>query len=656
LKNFVVVLRRFPFWVILLLFVIAIYLHYPQQVTFLSIEVDSFLGLERHAVERVLFLVPITLGGVFFGLKGGIICLALAFVTMLPRVFLLSSSLGDSLFETGAVTIAGALVIWWIDSRQQEIGQREQALLRLETVRRELDSYVQTIKESEKRLSVLHSVSTIINQSVTLGEIFSTVADKIGEAINVEVVLIFLINERTGELDVNLYRGVSEEFAQQVDHLAVGEGFNGWVAQTGEICWIEDSIQDPRLARQVVEREGIRSQFIVPLKSRERIVGTLCVAVRSIRPFTREETELLILIGTELGVAVEKTRLYEESEKVSRRFRELFEKAHDAIWVHDFEGKLLAANQQCSKLFGYRVGGVSGEDVSKFLTPQGLKLTMEIRRKLLSGEEIKQPYEQVLRKKDGAEATIMLTTSLLDYEGVPAFQNIARDVTRERQLQENLHTYVAQITRAHEEERKRIARDLHDDSIQAMVTLSQRMDDLTSSGVQSSGTMTQLEKIQKELDEIQSRIRRFIQDLRPPTLEYLGLLPALRELVSQLKQQANIDSELRIMGVEQRFTPEDELLIYRIVQEALRNIWKHSGAQRVEVTIESSEDKTTIVINDDGRGFDVEEDSRFVQAGKIGLAGMQERAHLLYSSLTIHSRPGHGTKVILEIPSERWKE
>ncbi len=93
-----------------------------------------------------------------------------------------------------------------------------------------------------------------------------------------------------------------------------------------------------------------------------------------------------------------------------------------------------------------------------------------------------------------------------------------------------------------------------------------------------------------------------------------------------------------------------------IIQEALRNVWKHAEAKRVEATIDFGKNKATIAISDDGSGFDVEEDPGFVQAGKIGLAGMQERVRLLEGNLTIHSKPGQGTKVILEISCERWKE
>lgn len=647
---------RNPLFSILVIFLLAcIFLHYPQQISFANIEVDSLFGLERHTVERVLFLVPIAIGGILFGLKGGIAISVLALAVMLPRVFLLTPSSGEALFETGVVIATGGLINWQIESRRKQIGQREQMIIRLEAIRHELDSYVQIIRKNEKRLSIINSITTIINQSVTLEDIFSHVADRIGEELGTEAVFIYIINEQSQELELKVHRGVSTEFAQKVNRLEVGEGFNGWVAQTGEPYLIEDTLQDSRFNREVVKSEGLRSQFIVPLKSGEKIIGTFCIATHSIKDFTKDERELLMLVGAELGVAVDKARFYEESERIGKQFRELFEKANDAIWVHDFEGRTLAANQQSASLVGYEPKELIGKNVSTFLTPQGLQLAMEVKQKLMSREEMKQPYEQTVAKKDGTEAIIMLTTSLVDYEGTPAFQNIARDVTKERQLQENLRLYVHQITQAHEEERKRIARELHDDTIQSLIALSLRIDDLASSKPSQVKMTSQLEAIREELDKAMERMRLFIQDLRPPTLEYLGLVPALREVCSQLEQQAGVRAELRITGTEHHFAPEDELLIYRVAQEALRNIWKHSEATKAVVKVEFNNDKTIMAISDNGKGFEIDEDPGFIQAGKIGLAGMRERAALLGGTLVIRSGPGQGSKVVLEIPGDRLR-
>ncbi|MFC1937714.1 PAS domain S-box protein [Chloroflexota bacterium] len=379
--------------------------------------------------------------------------------------------------------------------------------------------------------------------------------------------------------------------------------------------------------------------------------------MRNSRRLTSEEKELLALIGIELGVAVEKARFYMEAQRIGREFQEIFEKAHDAILIQDLQGKIAAANQASSKLFGYKSEELIGKNISQFLTPQGLELAREVRQIFVSGKEMKQPYEQRIIKNDGTEAILLLTTSLLglsgDIERPLAFQHIARDITGERRLQENLRLYADQISRAYEEERTRIARELHDDTIQTMVAVSRRLDSLADkkSGIPQK-LWSVLEETRRDVDESLIRTRRFIQDLRPPTLEYLGLLPALRELVTQWQEQSNIEINLRTVGADQHFSPEKELLVYRIVQEALRNIWKHSEATKAEVVIEFGEETSTVTISDNGKGFNDEDSLGFLKTGKLGLAGMKEISQLLGGTLTIHSINNGGTRVILDISNK----
>jgi signal transduction histidine kinase len=126
---------------------------------------------------------------------------------------------------------------------------------------------------------------------------------------------------------------------------------------------------------------------------------------------------------------------------------------------------------------------------------------------------------------------------LIETEETPIFQHIARDITEERRLQENLRLYASQISKAYEEERKRVARELHDDTIQSMVAVSRHLDNLTSKdGRVPKKLLKPLEELRRDIDESLIRTRRLTQDLRPPTLEYLGLIPALRELVTQLRE------------------------------------------------------------------------------------------------------------------------
>ena len=625
-------LRNPHFWGILLVFSICIILHYPQQMPFLGeMGLSSLLGLSRHAVERVLFLVPTIYAGLIFGLSGGVVSLVAASAAMLPRVFFISHYPADALFETIAVLIVGALVNWWLASLRKESRRR---------------------KENEKRLLALHSICTRSNQSLILEEVLDAAADKIREAMDIEAVLIFFLNEEAGRLELKAHRGIPGEFASQVAELRIGEGFNE-LARTGEPYLLEDCTLQSKLSTEGIKCEGIKSQLIVPLKSKEKVVGALWAATRTPRQFTPEERELLTLVGLELGVAAQKAYFYQELKRIGSRFQEVFEKAHDAIWIQDFQGKIIAANQAYSRLTGYEMGELIGCDVSRFLAPQALKLAREMRQNLLSGKEMRQPYEQRIVRKDGTEAIILLTTSLLGDQEMPsAFLHIARDVTEERKLQEDLRLYANQISKAHEEERKRIARELHDDTVQAMAAASHRLDSLISGEEIPANLRKPLEALRRDIDESLARTRRLVQDLRPPTLEYLGLLPALRELIAQLQEQCNIEVNLRTEGSERNFSPENELLIYRIAQEALRNIWRHSKATTAEVAVEFGENKTTLTISDNGRGFDIDESKGFLKAGKLGLAGMKERAHLLGGTLTIESKLNSGTKITLEIPDK----
>jgi PAS domain S-box-containing protein len=477
------------------------------------------------------------------------------------------------------------------------------------------------------------------------------------EAVNIDGVLIYLIDNDKNELELKQYRGISEEFSHQIDHLQAEKFLKGSMTISGQTKQGDDSSDDRILIAKIGKNEIIASQFIVPLTAQEKVLGALCALAHSAGQITKDEEELLVLIGVDLGLAVERAALSDEKERAGKRFKELFEKAHDAIWLQDLDGKILDANQAMADFTGYRRERLIGGDVIRSLTPQALELARDVRRKLLAGIPVEQPYEQKITRRDGTEATIMLTTSLIKEEGKPVvFQHISRDVTREKKLAENLRLYAQQITRTQEDERKRIARELHDDSIQSLIILSRSVDELISAQFKRSKMIRSLEDIRVEVDKIISQVRRFTQDLRPPTLDYLGLMPAVRELITQFEHQSNIKTEIKISGEEKHFAPEAEMLVYRIIQEALNNVWRHSAAMTVSISIDFGKDSVTIEVKDDGKGFVIGEDLRFVEAGKIGLAGMQERAELLGGNLSIQSNVGRGTLVLLLVPYERWKK
>ncbi len=148
-----------------------------------------------------------------------------------------------------------------------------------------------------------------------------------------------------------------------------------------------------------------------------------------------------------------------------------------------------------------------------------------------------------------------------------------------------------------------------------------------------------------------SQYCRLSQDLRPAALDRLGLLSALEWLASDTTQFSEIVTEVNVIGDVRRLPEEIELVLFRIAQEALRNVWRHSQASNAEITVEFEQDKTRITISDNGQGFNLPEAmSALARNGKLGLAGMQERAQLLGGTLTVKSQPGEGTSITVELP------
>ena len=214
--------------------------------------------------------------------------------------------------------------------------------------------------------------------------------------------------------------------------------------------------------------------------------------------------------------------------------------------------------------------------------------------------------------------------------------------------QDRLRKVAARALRAEEEERKRIARELHDDTAQALAALLIRL--RLARAVDDPGERDrQLEGFRTEVSEALERVRRFARGLRPPALDELGLVPALESHVRGLGEALGrrIAVEAEVLGAV--LSPQAELALYRIAQEALSNAIRHSGADNIEVRIGRQDSVVRITVRDDGCGFDVDE--MLGGAGRgLGLFGMQERASYVGGRVEFRSAPGRGTEVIAEAP------
>jgi PAS domain S-box-containing protein len=339
-----------------------------------------------------------------------------------------------------------------------------------------------------------------------------------------------------------------------------------------------------------------------------------------------------------------------ELKESEASYRYLFENAHDAIWLHDLEGNFITVNKATEKLTGYSTEELAHMNVKSFLSEESLELAHQIRKKLLNNEPVEQPYEQHFFRRDGSEVYIQLTTSLVLDKGKPvAFHHIARDITEQKRMNENLRFYFKQATKAQEEETKRISHELHDDTIQSLVVLSRQLDAIANAPELSSENRARLEELWRHTDSILQGVRRLSQDLRPATLDRLGLLPAVELLASEVTRYSSVATKVNLLGKEHRLPEEVAIALFRITQEALRNVWRHSGATRAEITIDFSDGRTKITVSDNGKGFQVPEKmSDLAKQDKLGLAGMQERAQLVGGTLTVQSQPGKGTTVTVE--------
>jgi signal transduction histidine kinase len=220
-----------------------------------------------------------------------------------------------------------------------------------------------------------------------------------------------------------------------------------------------------------------------------------------------------------------------------------------------------------------------------------------------------------------------------------------------RAAQESLHSYVGAVTAGQEEERRRLARELHDDTIQSLIALNQRIQ-LAQLALDNHPAAAKLQEVQQLTGQTIEDVRRFVRALRPIYLEDLGLKPALEMLVRDTAQALEIPVRFAGSGRDRRLAPEVELAFYRIAQEALNNVARHAEASTATVRLDFAPDNVQLLIEDNGRGFVLPESPAAMAArGHFGLLGIYERAELIGAHLDIESGPAAGSRLWVTLPA-----
>ena len=332
-------------------------------------------------------------------------------------------------------------------------------------------------------------------------------------------------------------------------------------------------------------------------------------------------------------------------------YRAVFEAAPNGIVIVDEQGTIRDLNPSAERLFGYAREELLGVAVEE-LVPESSR---ESHRAELEGY-LHAPRARPMgiglelkgRRKDGVEIPVEISLSPMRTERGRFVIAVVRDLTE----QARLRAFGAGALQAAEDERLRIARDLHDDTAQRLAALLVRL--------RVARGMADVEKRERLLDELHGEIlgtadavRRIARGLRPPSLDEVGLESAVRGLARSIREAHGLEVEVDTRsGTEgARLRPDAELALYRIVQEALSNVVRHAQATRVRIRLQWRDERMVIVVEDDGRGFDPDGQSDPRGRG-LGLLGMAERARYLGGRLGIESSHGRGTRVTVEVPRE----
>ncbi|RKL68321.1 histidine kinase [Salipaludibacillus neizhouensis] len=213
---------------------------------------------------------------------------------------------------------------------------------------------------------------------------------------------------------------------------------------------------------------------------------------------------------------------------------------------------------------------------------------------------------------------------------------------------EEMQQFGLKIIHAQEEERKKLSREIHDGPAQSMANVMLRSEIvervLDTEGIEQA--RIEIRDLRVMVKDSLSEVRRIIYDLRPMTLDDLGLLPTLAKYLRNVEQRTGISITFKTMGKEQRFPTHMEVAIFRFIQEAVQNACKHADPTNIVVKLEMKAERITMVIKDDGKGFDI----ITKKEGSFGLIGMKERVHMLEGKLNIDSKPNVGTLIIVQIP------
>lgn len=446
------------------------------------------------------------------------------------------------------------------------------------------------------------------------------------------------------------------------------------ICSTKQSVIVADTHREP--GWQWVNGAGhVRSWIGVPLVASGKVIGLYSVDKAEPSFFKPEHVRLAEILAARAASAIQNAQLFEQSQhyvaeleeriaerkraemalrESEERYRELFENARDAIYVHDLEGNYIRVNRAGETLSGYKREEIVGHNFLEFVAADQLRFGRKNFYAKLA-EQGETSFEVDVLAKDGRRVPVEVRSRAIYENGVMVgVQGIARDITERKLAQDALQMFSRQLIEAQEEERRRISRELHDQIGQILTAIKMNLHTVQQARGSSEISSYVKDNIEA-VDEALRLVRDLSVDLRPPVLDDFGLVTSLCWYVDRYSKRTGleVDVVIDLLDQNQRFSREVETACFRIAQEALTNIARHAQASQVRLQLVKNGNILLLSIKDDGVGFDLESlRKRAPRAATLGLISMQERAHAAGGTIEINSASSKGTEICFSLNLE----
>ena len=343
-------------------------------------------------------------------------------------------------------------------------------------------------------------------------------------------------------------------------------------------------------------------------------------------------------------------RVEEALKQNEAEFRMIFENAAIGIALVDDSGHLTRSNRALRTMLGYPEEELRKLTLVGITHPDEATATSSLYSEIVSGKRHQYQTKKRYLNKDGKTGWARLTVSALR-QGTGRLQScvaMVEDITQQELAEQSLRQLTGRLIRAQEEERSRIARELHDDLNQRLGLLAFELGQLHDSLSEGDHElMERLDRVRQDTDDISEDVHRLSHNLHSSILENLGLVPAVRNLCMEFSEQHGIKVEFEEGKVPSGLSSEVALCLFRIVQECLRNVARHSRARLARVWLDGDRSEIRLIVEDDGVGFDLE-----ARQGKpgLGLISIRERLRLVSGNICIRSSPSTGTRIEARAP------